>query len=126
MSLLHNLFLQLLQSNININNKSCVCHHGTVKADRQNLGIMTSPNISRENSQNSLSSFDSDSELFNHEIFEYEYAGIGVSDNMASNSSMYLLLFFSMFLDYNEADVHIVKLLTGRPHLYETEGVCRC
>lgn len=88
MSLLHdfsyNFFNQTSTTNL-------VCHHGTVKADRQNLGIMTSPNISRENS---LSSFDSDSELFKHEIFEHEYAGIGISDSMASNSSMYRLLLF--------------------------------
>lgn len=50
---------------------------------------MATPNISRDNS---VSSFDSDSELYEHDTFKNEQAGIGVSNIMATNSSMYCLL----------------------------------
>ncbi|CAF9922156.1 MAG: hypothetical protein ALECFALPRED_002034 [Alectoria fallacina] len=53
---------------------------------------MAVPNINRENS---FSSIESDSEVFQHEIFRHEHAGLGVSNTMAANS---------------------IKLLTGNSH----------
>ena len=81
---------------------------------------MTSPNINRTNSLFSL--FDSDCELFEHEFFKHESAGIGISSTMASNSSMYYLL-FGVHISF-EANSYIVKLLTGVLHL--CGGVCWC
>ena len=60
---------------------------------------MTTPNISRDNS---LSPSDPDLEVLKHEIFKDEYVGLGNSNIMATNSSMYCLQFY----------VHDVKMLT--------------
>lgn len=57
---------------------------------------MTTPNITRDNS------FSSDLEVLKHEIFRHEYAGIGTSNIMATNSSMHCL-------QYN---VHVTMLTT--------------
>ena len=45
--------------------------------------------ISRDISLNSMSSLDLDSEVYKHEIFKNEHAGVGTSNTMATNSSMY-------------------------------------
>lgn len=76
---------------------------------------MASPNITRSR-EGSDSSFDSDSELFKHEIIKHDPAGLGTFKTPWQRT-LVCIAYCSRFREYNEADYYIVKLLTGMPRL---------